>query len=177
MNKTRNIVFSGVFLALTLVLPFVTGQIQQIGSMLLPMHLPVLLCGMILGPIYGGAVGFIAPLMRSFIWGMPPFPMIAGPMSFELMAYGVLAGVLMKVCADKKFSTYIALIGAMIGGRIVYGIVAFAFYSALGNPYTLAMFFAGAFTKAVPGIILQLVVIPPIVMAIRKYTTLAYANA
>ncbi len=168
MNKTRKIAFSGVFLALALVLPFFTGQIQTIGNMLLPMHLPVLLCGMLLGPVYGGIVGFVAPLLRSLIWGMPPFMPTAVAMAFELMAYGVIVGIVIAILNKNTISTYASLIIAMIGGRIVWGVVSFAIYAMMGSSFTLAAFFAGGFTSAIPGIILQLVIIPPIVIILKK---------
>ncbi len=175
MNKTRKIAFSGVFLALALVLPFFTGQIQTIGNMLLPMHLPVLLCGLLLGGVYGGIVGFIAPLLRSLIWGMPPFMPTAFAMAFELMAYGVIAGIVIAILNKNTISTYVSLIVAMIGGRIVWGVVSFAIYAIMGSTFTLSAFFAGGFTSAIPGIILQLVIIPPIVIVLRKQPMFATA--
>lgn len=179
MNKTtsKQIVFSGLFLALALILPFFTGQIPTIGSMLLPMHLPVLICGLFLGPIYGGIVGFIAPLLRSMIWGMPMMMPTAFAMAFELAAYGIVAGILTLILSEKKSSIYIALIGAMICGRIVWGVVSLIIYTALGSAFTFSAFIAGGFTTAIPGIILQLVIIPPIVIALRKYRSVSLAAA
>ena len=92
-NAVYTLVLSALFLALALVLPFLTGQIPQIGNMLLPMHLPVLLCGLICGWQYGGVVGFAAPLLRSALFGMPPM-ITAIAMAFELAAYGIIVGAL-----------------------------------------------------------------------------------
>ncbi|MFI3168029.1 MAG: ECF transporter S component [Bacillota bacterium] len=172
---TKQIAFSGLFLAIALVLPFFTGQIETIGNMLLPMHLPVLLCGLLLGPVCGGIVGFVAPLLRSMIWGMPYLLPTGVAMAFELMAYGIVSGILISVLSNNTISTYLALIGAMIVGRIFWGVVSFAIYTAMGSAFTIQLFFVGAFTNAIPGIILQLVIIPPIVVAVRKYTSLATA--
>ena len=69
--RVQNLALSAMFMAIGLVLPFLTGQIPQIGSMLLPMHLPVLLCGLICGWQYGGLVGFVLPLLRYLLFGMP----------------------------------------------------------------------------------------------------------
>lgn len=95
MSKNlKNLTLAALFLALGLVLPFFTGQIPQIGSMLLPMHIPVFLCGLICGWQYGAAVGFIVPLMRSVLFGMPPLFPTATAMAFELLTYGLVVGLL-----------------------------------------------------------------------------------
>ncbi len=172
---TKQIAFSGVFLALCLVLPFFTAQIPEIGSMLLPMHIPVLLCGLLMGPFLGGIVGFIAPILRSLIFGMPYMFPTAVAMAFELMAYGIACGILVAILNSNNISTYIALVGGMIIGRIVWGIASFVIYTAMGFSFTFEAFLIGGFTTAVPGIILQLVIIPPIVIALRKHTSLACA--
>ena len=61
-TSTRKLTLSALFLALGLVLPLITGQIPQIGKMLLPMHIPVLLCGMVCGWPYGLAAA------RAAVW-------------------------------------------------------------------------------------------------------------
>ena len=109
-------------LALALLLPCVTGQIPQIGQMLCPMHLPVLLAGFVCGGPVGAAVGFIAPLLRSVIFGMPPM-MAAIPMAFELLTYGLVSGLLYGAFRKKNIgTTYASLLVAMLGGRIISGI-------------------------------------------------------
>lgn len=95
MNKTvKNLTLSAMFMAIGVVLPILTGQIQQIGNMLLPMHLPVFLCGLICGWQYGAAVGFVLPLFRSVTFGMPPLFPTATATAFELATYGLVAGLL-----------------------------------------------------------------------------------
>lgn len=164
-SKTRNLILSAMFLALAFVLPFVTGQIPQIGAMLLPMHIPVLLCGFFCGAPWGIAVGFIAPLFRSAIFGMPPMFPTALCMAFELATYGFVAGLMYKKLPRSKGSVYTALICAMILGRIIWGA---AMFLCLGGSFGFAAFMAGAVTGAVPGIILQLVLIPILVITLQK---------
>ena len=84
MKQTRKLVLSAFFMALGIVLPFLTGQIQQIGNMLLPMHIPVMLCGFICGWQYGLAVGAVTPLLRSMMFGMPPMMPTAAAMAVEI---------------------------------------------------------------------------------------------
>ena len=168
MKKTNKLVISGLCLALGLVLPFLTGQIKQIGSMLLPMHIPVLLCGYICGPFYGLAVGFICPLLRSLLFSMPKLMPSAVGMAFELASYGAFAGLFYRLLPKKPMNIYLSLIGAMLAGRAVWGIVSFVLYHILGNPFTISIFMAGALLNAIPGIIFQLIVIPIIVMALQK---------
>ena len=167
MNQIRKIVLAGLMIALAIILPFATGQIPQIGSMLLPMHIPVLLCGFICGWKYGLAVGFIVPLLRSMMFGMPPM-MTAIAMAFELAAYGVITGLLYKVLPGKKVKVYISLIVAMLVGRIVWGLVSLVIYGLTNAAFTWQIFIGGALLNAIPGIILQLIVVPALVLVIEK---------
>ena len=167
MNRIRKIVLAGLMMALGIILPFVTGQIPQIGSMLLPMHIPVLLCGFICGWKYGLVVGAIVPLLRSMMFGMPPM-MTAIAMAFELAAYGCVTGFLYKNLPGKKVKLYISLISAMILGRIVWGMVSLVIYGVTNAVFTWQIFIGGALLNAIPGIILQLIVVPILVMAIEK---------
>ena len=164
MNKqVKNLTLAAMFLAIGQVLPFITMQIPTIGKALCPMHIPVLLCGFICGPAYGAAVGFICPLMRSLLFAFPPMYPNAVGMAFELLAYGLIAGLMAKALGlDSLPKIFISLITAMIGGRIVWGI-ARVLMLQLGNvEFSFKMFIAGGFTNAIPGIILQLIVIPVI---------------
>ena len=167
-SAVYHLVLSALFLALALVLPFLTGQIPQIGSMLLPMHLPVLLCGLICGWQYGGAVGFAAPLLRSVLFGLPPM-LTAIAMAFELAAYGVIVGVLYSRSRWKCVAAlYRCLLLAMIGGRLVWGAVRVILTGTAGQAFTWQMFLSGALLTAVPGIVLQLVLIPAIMVALDR---------
>ena len=101
-KSLQNLIYSAVFLALAYVLPFLTGQIPSVGKMLLPMHLPALLCGFVCGWQWGLGVGFLAPLLRSLTLGMPPFFPMAVSMAFELAAYGAIAGRLRNGVAGDR---------------------------------------------------------------------------
>lgn len=168
MGNVKKLVLSAFFLALGLVLPFLTGQIPQIGSMLSPLHIPVLLCGFICGWPWGLATGAILPLLRSLVFGMPPMYPTAVAMAFEMAAYGLLAALLYRVFGQRTGGIYAALALAMLGGRLVWGAASYFLYVAAGNPFTFQMFLAGAFLKAWPGIILHLAIIPPTVLALKK---------
>lgn len=165
-DRLLRMILAALFLALAYVMPFLTGQIPEIGSMLCPMHIPVLLCGFICGWPWGLAVGFIAPLFRSLTLGMPPLFPTAICMAFELAAYGAIAGFMHKRLPRKKPYIYCSLISAMIVGRLVWGAVMFICLGVKGGTFTLAAFFAGAITNAVPGIIAQIILVPLLVMAL-----------
>ena len=173
----KKLVLSAMFMAIGLVLPFITGQIQQIGSMLLPMHIPVLFCGLICGWQYGAVVGFVLPLLRYALFGMPPIFPTGVSMSFELAVYGAVIGLIMQQLSKRNTTDsgknyvrnlYLALIGAMLAGRIVWGLVRFILARATMQPFTMEMFMAGAFLTAIPGIIVQLILIPGIMAALKR---------
>ena len=168
MKNTKKLVLSALFMALGIILPFFTGQIPQVGSMLLPMHIPVLLCGFICGWQYGLAVGAVTPLLRSALFGMPPMMPTAAAMAFELAVYGTVTGILYNKLPKKNGNIYVSLLGAMLEGRVVWGIVCIPLYGIGGNAFSFQMFLAGAFINAVPGILLQIVLIPAIMMALKK---------
>ena len=166
--QVRRMTYSALCLALALVLPFLTGQIPQIGSALCPMHIPVLLCGFLCGWPWGLAVGFTAPLLRSVIFGMPVMIPGAVAMAFELATYGAVAGFLYRKFPKKLPGIYVSLLIAMIVGRIVWGIARLIMAGIVGNGFTFTMFISGAITTAIPGIIAQLVLIPAIVYAMER---------
>lgn len=167
-TRTSKLTLSGLFLALCLVLPLLTGQIPEIGNALSPMHIPVLLCGFVCGWPYGLAIGLIAPLFRFLIFGMPPIFPIGIAMAFELAAYGALAGLLYKVLPKKIIYIYLALVISMLCGRLVWGTAMFIISRFADIEFTLKTFLAGAFVTAIPGIILHLALIPLLVIALRK---------
>ena len=173
MNRTktatllRHLVYAAVCLALCMLLPFLTGQIPQIGSALSPMHIPVLLAGFLCGPWWAMAVGFVAPMLRHVWLGMPPL-ISAIAMSFELAAYGLFSGLLYRLLPKKTVNIYVSLIGAMILGRIVWGITMVVISGVSGSAFTWSAFIAGALLNAVPGIILHIVLIPILVMALKR---------
>lgn len=166
-HQIKNMVVAALMLALAYILPNFTGNIPQIGSMLLPMHLPVILCGFLCGGPWGAAVGFVAPLMRSLILTRPPMFPTAIAMAFELAGYGFFSGFLYRRLPKHLGGIYAALVGAMVCGRVIWGVVT-ALLLMGGEGFTLAAFVAGAFTNAIPGIVLQLAAIPVLVLALQK---------
>ena len=168
-NKTQRLTLAGMFLALGIILPYALGHgIGIPGTLLLPMHLPVLLCGFICGPAYGLLCGMLLPVLNCMITGMPSlFPML--PIMFcELSVYGLCSGLLFSKSplGRLKFGIYIALPITMICGRIAY---AAAFYSLLltvGEFKALSV--SAAVVSGLPGILIQLLLIPPIILMIRK---------
>jgi len=167
-NDVVKLTLAAMFLALAFVMPFLTGQIPQIGSMLCPMHIPVLLCGFFCGAPWGLAVGLLAPLLRSFVLGMPRMFPTAFCMAFELAVYGFVAGWLYNKLPKKKIYVYVSLLCAMILGRMVWGVVMFVCMGLDASKFGLVSFVAGAFTNAVPGIVLQITLIPILVILLRK---------
>ena len=169
-KKTMNkIILSAVFLAIGMVLPLFTMQIKEIGDTLLPMHLPVMLCGLVCGARYGFAVGLILPLLRSVIFGMPPIYPNAVWMSAELATYGLVIGIAYSLLFKKRiWRLYCSLIISMISGRIVWGIAKAILLGVAGKSFTLMAFVTGGFLDAIPGIILQLILIPVIMTIISR---------
>ena len=161
-------IYAALYLAIALVLPFVTGQIPEIGAMLSPMHIPVLLCGFVCGWPWGLAVGLIAPLLRCLLFGMPTLYPTAIAMTFELAVYGAASGILYKLLPKKVWNIYVSLLAAMILGRIVWGAARYVLAGLSGSEFPLSMFFAGAVLNAVPGIILHIVLIPVLVLMLKK---------
>ena len=164
----RKLTYSALCLALCMVLPFLTGQIREIGNMLCPMHIPVFLTGFLCGPWYGLAVGAIAPLLRFFLFGMPMLFPSGIAMSFELAAYGLISGLMYRRMPRKTVSLYISLVTAMLIGRIVWGVAMVILSGVSSVSFTWAAFLAGALTNAIPGIVIQLLLLPALVLALQR---------
>ena len=169
-NRTRKSILAAMFLAFGLVLPFLTGQMKEIGDTLLPMHIPTMFCGLVCGPWYGLVVGFAIPVVRSIIFSMPMFFPNSIWMAFELATYGCVIGVIYRFFAKKNVrAVYLSLIPAMISGRIVWGIAKTVLLGIAGKPFSFQMFLAGGILDAIPGIILQLILIPAIMSILNRY--------
>lgn len=167
--KIKKMVFSAMFLCLGFVLPLFTSQIKEIGDTLLPMHLPVLLCGIICGGNYGFLIGLILPFLRSFVFSMPPLYPNALWMAAELMTYGLVIGLVYKRLKNKGIKgIYISLLTAMLAGRVVWGIVKTLLLGIGGKTFTVSLFIIGGFVDALPGIIIQLILIPLIVTIVNR---------
>jgi len=168
---------SAVFLGMGLVLPFLTGQIPQVGNMLLPMHLPVLFCGLLCGATYGGTVGFLLPILRSLLFGKPLFFPAAIAMAFELCTYAVVIGLLFRRFKNKNIaSLFVSLTLSLIIGRAVWGIVQAVLLGFLDKAFTLSAFWTSAFVTAIPGIILQLILIPSAIFALQRFNPALFAE-
>jgi len=163
----KRLVYASLCLALALVLPFLTGQIPSIGAALSPMHIPVLLCGYLCGAPWAALVGFVAPPLRYFLFSMPPFPTNAA-MAVELAAYGLFSGLLYRKLPKTRRNLYLSLVSSMILGRLCWAIARALLSEAFGSPLTFPIFLASAFTNAIPGIICHIVLIPLLVMALKK---------
>ena len=167
-RQIRKLTYAALYLAIALVLPFITGQIPEISKALSPMHIPVLLCGFMCGWPWGMAVGFIAPLLRGVLFGMPVLFPTGVAMAFELAVYGAMTGYLYSVLPRRKWITYAVLIIAMIAGRIVWGLAHVILAGFTGSEFTFAAFLAGAVTGVIPGIILHIALIPILVIAMER---------
>ena len=169
MNNVKKLAVTAMLFAVGMVLPFFIGQIPAIGKMLLPMHIPVLLCGFIVGWQYGVLTGFLLPIVRGLVFGMPPLYPNAVAMAFEMAAYGFVSGYLYSHARWQCTKMlYISLVTAMLAGRIVWAFAEVILLGIGGNIFTWKMFAAGAFLDAIPGIIVQLTLIPLIMVALRR---------
>ena len=168
--EIQKLVLSALFLAVGMVLPLLTGQIKEIGDSLLPMHLPVMLCGLICGWKYGLAVGFILPFLRSVSFGMPPLYPNCVWMSLELSAYGLIIGLMYNKIFKRKTvcHLYLSLIISMLGGRVVWGISKAILLGVANKPFPFSAFLVGGFIDAIIGIIIQLILIPLIIQLLKR---------
>lgn len=177
-KSTRKLTTTALFLALGMVLPLLIGQIQMIGNMLLPMHIPVFLCALICGWQYGVPMAFVLPILRSFTFGMPPIYPTAISMAFELATYALVVGVLYEKSRWQcTRALYRCLLIAMVAGRLVWGVVQMILLGVTGNAFTMKAFLAGALLNAVPGIILQLILIPAVMVALDRTKLVPFRRA
>lgn len=173
MTKSKKnllrMVYSAVCLALAMILPFFLGQVQIFMQGISPMHIPALLCGLACGPWWGLLVGFIAPLLRSLIFSMPPMA-TAIPMAFELAAYGLIAGLLFKALKKMNFwpRSYLSMIAAMVIGRCVGGAVKAIVMGINGGGYSFGAFVSAYFAGTSVGMVLHLIIVPMILFALHK---------
>lgn len=163
-QKTRNLILTALCIALGFLLPKLFHSIGA-GPVFLPMHIPVFLCGMICGPLYGLACGALLPLLSSFLTQMPPLYPVAVAMLFELAVYGLVSGFLYQ---KQRQNVYLSLILAMLAGRLVSGIANTLLLGFVGKSYGFSAFLAGAFLKSWPGILIQLLFLPLLLLALEK---------
>jgi uncharacterized membrane protein len=164
--KTRFVTHTALYLALAVLLPVGFHAFGVGGRVLLPMHIPVLLAGFLVGPYCGVLVGLLAPGLSHLLTAMPP-PYAVPLMSLELPMYGLVAGV---AYYRLRLNIYIALVLAMILGRVMFGLGLLVLGLFINLPYTAAAFFStgGALVAGLPGIAIQIAIIPIIVAAVRR---------
>ncbi|MFI3200057.1 MAG: ECF transporter S component [Eubacteriales bacterium] len=172
-RKTQNLVLAAFFLALGMILPAAIGSVSPtIGAIISPLHIPVLLCGFICGKRYGFMVGFLSPLIKIAVYGVPPL-FIAIPMCVELAGYGFFTGFMSEKIGQSAKNIYISLITAMLSGRLAYGITTyfvttFALLGSGGGEYTIAAFLtSGAMLGGIPGIISHIIIVPSVLFAVN----------
>jgi niacin transporter len=168
--KIRKITFSALFLALSLLIPQIFHQIgyMQAGSTLLPMHVPVFLCGMLLGGIYGGFVGAVAPVLSFLLTGMPPLTVMVF-MSVELAVYGLVGGLCMQTrLSEKNYGSWLSLAIAIVAGRLVKMLAIFLALHLFGISVGGVETVVTATITGIPGICLQFLLIPVIVTKLER---------
>ena len=167
MSVVKRSILTAVCIALCVVLPQAFHAIPNAGSVYLPMHIPVLLCGLICGWPYGLLCGLAGPALSSLFTGMPPVAVLPG-MLVECAVYGCVAGLVMSLVKTKKLyaDLYLSLIAAMLLGRILSGVAKALIFSP--GQLTMAAWVTSSFVTGLPGIAIQLVLLPTIVFALMK---------
>ena len=169
IKPTHKLVLAALFLAAGIILPFFTGQIPQIGNLLLPMHFVAFLCTYICGLKYGTIIGSTLPLLRWVLFGVPILYPEAIAMSFELCAYGFVAGMLYQAMKRRNvLGIYASMVTAMLCGRAVWGVAKLILLGMKAEVFTFEMFLVAAFVNAIPGILIQLILIPTIVSVYHR---------
>lgn len=166
-GQVKKLVFAALCVAIGIVLPLAFHSVPNGGSIFLPMHIPVLLCGLAAGPVYGLICGALTPLLSSLMTGMPPAAVLPG-MLCELAVYGLVSGLLLRFVRTKSKAAnlWISLVGAMLCGRVVSGLLNGLIFRA--GQYTLQIWVSASFVAALPGIVIQLVLIPLLVFALER---------
>lgn len=168
MTRTKKLCICAICIALCYVLPLALHSLA-LGSALSPLHIPVLLCGLLCGWPYGLVCGAAGPVLSSLLSGMPPAVMLI-PMIPELCTYGVVCGLLAKHIRTGRFyaDLYLSLLPAMVLGRVVGGIVQAAYYLSAAKNYSLALWASSYLVGTLPGAILHLILIPALVLVLTK---------
>lgn len=167
MNPVKSVVVAAVCAALGIVLPMAFHAIPGAGNAWLPMHIPVMICGLVAGPAPGAATGLLAPVLSSLLTGMPAAPILPS-MTCELAVYGLVSGALGTHVRTGRLplDLYVSLAGAMLAGRLVGGALQALIF--LPGTYSLAAWVTGYFVTGLLGIVLQLVVVVPIVVSLER---------
>lgn len=166
-DRIVKLVTAAVCIALCVILPLAFHLFPDGGTLFSPMHLPVLVCGIVCGWQYGLACGIIGPLLSFLITGRPG-PAYLPSMMVELALYGLITGLMMKLIHTGKLASdlYISLLTAMLAGRIVTGILRALVFAP--GAFTVKMWATGYFVSSFPGIVLQLILVPAIYLALQR---------
>ena len=168
MSHIKRLSITALCIALCYVLPIAFHAVG-LGSILSPMHIPVLLCGLLCGGWYGLLCGIIGPVVSSLVGGMPQFPMLVR-MVPELCVYGLACGLSMKYIRTGSVAgdVYISMGISMLAGRIVGGIATAIFYAVTSGVYSIALWATGYFVESLPGIVAHLIFVPLLVITLEK---------
>ena len=176
-TSLKKLIFSAIFLAIGFILPMFIGQIPTIGKMLLPMHIPIFLCAMICDYKYGAIIGFILPILRSLLFSVPVMYPTAIAVAFEMSVYGLITGLIFGLCKKKNIiSIYTSMLPAMLLGRIVRCFAEIILLNIKGNPFIWKTFATTTILNSTPGIILQLILIPAVMLALKKAKVINFEN-
>ncbi len=170
MNKnTKSLTLSALFLSLGFILPMMTGQVPVLGKALLPMHIPVFLCALICGWKYAFVIGLSLPLLRSLLFTVPVMYPTAIAVALEMATYALITGGLYRYLPKRSVkSVYIAMLPAMILGRLVRLAAEIILLGLKGNAFAWRAFLSGTILNAAPGILLQLVLIPAVMLLLWR---------
>ncbi len=167
--RLNHLTLSAIFLALGIILPLFIGQIPKIGSMLLPMHIPIFLCAFVCGYKYAVPVAIILPLLRSFLFGVPQLYPQAISIALEMATYALVSGIIYKHSRSKEIGAiYLSLIPSMVLGRAVRGAVQLSLLSLSGSRIAVKLFFTETIIAGIPGVLLQLIIIPAVMLILNR---------
>lgn len=166
ISPVKRMVLAALMAAMCVVLPMAFHAVPDGGSVFLPMHIPVLICGMICGWPYGFICGLLGPLLSCLLTGMPPLAYLPS-MMVECAVYGLVTGLMLKFVRTGKLygDLYLALVVAMIAGRVVSGVAKALIFSP---GITMTYWITASFVTALPGIVVQLVAVPLLVGMLMK---------
>lgn len=168
--KVRDMTITAMFIALGVILPYIFHTVEISGRIFLPIHIPVILCGLICGPFLGSICAIAVVPLCFALTGLPILYPVGLIMILELIAYAVTVSIIFRVLKKFNliFSLYVALISAMIIGRGVLGLSSYIIYGVVGDGYAFSAFISAAFVTAFPGIIIQLILIPWLYILLKK---------
>ncbi len=165
----KNLIRAGLFMAMGFVLPMLTGQLPVVGQMLLPMHIPVFFCAFFCGPLYALGVGLILPLIRSLIFGVPVLYPVAIAVALEMAIYGGVAGfIYARIKKNSLCAVYCSMLPAMLLGRVVRCLSQAILMELQANAFVMRTFITGVFLYSLPGIALQLLIVPAVTVGVRR---------